>query len=95
MSGTRTHVSKQAVLDAAARNPHDVRAGQVWRDNDPRSNRMVKVFYLDGPYACVYEVDQRGNLMPGEQRRMDRRKPRRIRLDRFRPTSNGYALHSK
>ncbi len=62
-------------------NPHNVRVGQVWEDNDWRGyGRKVRVLAIDGRHAIV------GAGVNGDGRRA------RIRLDRFRPTSTGYKL---
>lgn len=64
----------------------DVRVGQVWRDNDPRSApRHVRVVEIDGTYATAV-------LVNGAGRHWGRERRSRIRLDRFRPTSTGYRL---
>lgn len=77
----------------------DVKPGQVWADNDKRSEgRHVKVVDLvtkpkfgsrvAAECAKVVQCDQAGRVLG---------KPRytTIRLDRFRSTSNGYRLVSE
>lgn len=55
------------------------KVGQVWADNDKRSaGRKVRIISIDATHATV--IDMRG------------KRDTRIRLDRFRPTSNGYRL---
>lgn len=65
----------------------DVRPGQIWADNNPRSTgRKVRVEYVDSRYAYVVVVDSRYQPWPSETRA----RHSRILLDRFRPTSTGY-----
>jgi hypothetical protein len=75
-------------------NPNPVRVGQIWADNDPRAEgRSVHVVAVDATHATVALVDQRGR--PARNTPVQRAEPgrqTRIRLDRFRPTSNGYRL---
>ena len=60
---------------------HPVRVGQVWRDNDPRERgRLIRIMDI--------ETD-------GRARCSSRGRTVRIRLDRFKPTSNGYVLHKE
>lgn len=80
--------------------PTPVRIGQIWQDNDPRhqegsrwSARFVQVFTLVDGYAECYAVDADGKLTERDDKRYRNGTPRRIRLDRFRPTSTGYRLH--
>lgn len=62
-------------------NDHPVRPGQVWRDNDPRQRgRLIHIIDV--------EAD-------GRARCRSRGRTVRIRLDRFKPTSNGYVLHKE
>lgn len=77
-----------------------VKPGQIWADNDPRGyGREVRVIeivrrhtggngahYPAGvEHAVVEQVDPRGGSgKPGRRST--------IRLDRFRPTANGYRL---
>jgi hypothetical protein len=57
-----------------------VRVGQVWRDADKRSDgRRLLVVAVDATHATVTSAERAGRRT-------------RIRLDRFRPTSNGYRL---
>ncbi|MGI5274718.1 DUF6354 family protein [Nonomuraea sp. CA-218870] len=68
----------------------NVRPGQVWMDNDKRSEgRRVRVIEVDDTHATVVGVDIRG--LPDSRNRVAARRTR-IRLDRFRPTSTGYRL---
>lgn len=68
----------------------DVRAGQLWQDNDPRiaeakkGNRMVRVTFV-GPTHAQVETWYDGEI--GAHSRTGR-----VRLDRFRPSSTGYKL---
>jgi hypothetical protein len=66
----------------------DVKVGQVWADNDPRVPwRKIRVDEIVRGYAMVTVVeDPTSPKCVGKQRR--------IRLDRFRPTSTGYRLVS-
>jgi hypothetical protein len=69
-------------LARAARNPSSVAPGQRWQNWDSRyrrtlAPRYVTVLAVEGPYAIV--ADETGAQ-------------RRIRLDRFRPSSTGYKL---
>lgn len=60
----------------------EVRVGQVWADNDPRSEgRKVRIIHVDGTHATVGPADPKA-----------RGRATRIRLDRFKPTSTGYRL---
>lgn len=82
----------------------DVRVGQVWADNDKRSaGRHVKVIAIE-PARGGAAGDRRpvpgraqvalcrgdGTLIRTGQ--FDNLTVTRIKLDRFRPTSNGYRL---
>lgn len=58
-------------------NPYGVKVGQVWEDNDSRSNRTVTVLRIVGDYAHVIASTGRRST---------------IRLDRFKRTSTGYFL---
>jgi hypothetical protein len=59
-----------------------VRPGQIWADNDKRSNgRELRIERVDDQYAYA--------VSPGRGGRFQQT---RIRLDRFRPTSTGYRL---
>ncbi|MFI7468183.1 DUF6354 family protein [Nonomuraea sp. NPDC049646] len=69
-------------------NEPSVRVGQVWADNDKRSEgRRIRVLEVDATHATVTPVDVRGMVDSRTQQRRTR-----IRLDRFRPTSTGYRL---
>lgn len=66
----------------------EVRPGQIWADNDPRSEgRTIRIEFVGSESAAcrilanptAAHADRRGKIT-------------RIRLDRFRPTSNGYRL---
>jgi hypothetical protein len=74
-----------------------VRPGQIWADNDKRSEgRQVRVVAVDATHATVELIAQRGRPArgaEGEQRAKPGRETR-IRLDRFKPTSTGYRLES-
>jgi hypothetical protein len=68
----------------------EVRAGQLWQDNDPRiaemkrGKRLVRVTVVGDTHAQVetwYDGDIGVNSRTG-----------RVRLDRFRPSSTGYKL---
>lgn len=63
-----------------------VKAGQVWADNDKRSEgRKVRILSVGETHAVVEQYVPRGSsAKPGRQTQ--------IRLDRFRPTSTGYRL---
>jgi hypothetical protein len=80
----------RASLAAAAANA--VKPGQIWQDCDPRSyGRHLLVETIEEPAgraparAVVLLVGANGDVH-GRERRT------RIKLDRFRPTSNGYRL---
>lgn len=63
-----------------ANNPHNVQVGQVWQDNDKRSNyRRGRVTEVDETHA---RVDWG-------------RTATRVKLTRFKPTSTGYRLVGK
>lgn len=67
----------------------DVRPGQIWADNDPRSaGRHLKVIEVDTTHATMELVTPRG--VGHHQAKPGRRT--RSRLNRFRPTSTGYRL---
>ena len=80
---TDSYATRQAkALARAARNPRGVAVGQRWQDWDSRyrrtlAARYVTVLAIEGPYAIV--ANEKGTQ-------------RRIRLDRFRPSSTGYRL---
>ena len=68
-------------------NKIEVKVGQVWEDWDSRSRaaglrRKLKVLEIVDGKALVQHPSGRGNKT-------------RIRLDRFRPTANGYKLVSE
>lgn len=65
-----------------------VEVGQVWADNDWRSEgRRVKVIAIEGTHAIVELVAVgRGQFVGSIGRRS------RIRLDRMKPNSTGYRL---
>ncbi len=68
-------------------NDIEVKVGQVWADNDKRSaGRHVKVIGIEPVYkqAVVRPAAPDGRLIGA--------RVTRIRLTRFRPTSNGYRL---
>lgn len=81
--------------EQARQNAHGVAVGQVWVDNDRRYQangwgpRRLQVFALTELHAECYLVDREGKFSAGEDKRYRNGKPRRIRLDRFRPTSTG------
>ncbi|MDH2389353.1 hypothetical protein QCN29_11225 [Streptomyces sp. HNM0663] len=64
----------------------DVRAGQVWADNDKRSKgRPVRVDEVDVRYAyCAVLTSATPGGRTGQRTR--------IALERMRPTSTGYRL---
>ena len=66
----------------------EVKVGQVWADNDPRSvGRTIKVIAI-GTHSARCET-----LTPVEGSSRDSvGKTRMVALDRFRPTTNGYRL---
>jgi hypothetical protein len=78
----------------------DVKPGQIWADNDWRSKgRTLRVDSVDEVHATCTVLTNSDDV----QSRIDssswgfsdtRGKVRRIRLDRFRPTSTGYRLLS-
>lgn len=60
----------------------EVRIGQVWEDNDKRAaGRRVEIVRIDGEFAFA--------------RNLGTKKVTRIRLNRFRPTHNGYRFVSE
>jgi hypothetical protein len=62
----------------------DVKVGQVWADNDKRSaGRLVRVVRLTETHAIVMPAGTAVGNRPGSGR------VTRIRLDRFRPNTNG------
>lgn len=74
-------MSLSAKGEYAATNPHGVKVGQVWKDNDKRMNRTLKVTSIDRTHAYLQRVGARYAGWDA-----------RIRLDRFRPTSTGFVL---
>jgi len=73
-------------------NSNSVAVGQVWVDNDPRvhlnGRRFVEVLGVDGKYATVRGY--RTHIMANRKIKKVYSKTTRIRLDRFKPTNNGY-----
>ena len=66
--------------------PTTVPIGQVWADNDQRSNgRLIKIIRIKGEYALV--------VSSFDQFRWSVRETR-IHLNRFNPTVTGYRLVS-
>ncbi|WP_420032293.1 hypothetical protein ACN2WE_05370 [Streptomyces sp. cg28] len=60
--------------------------GQIWEDNDPRSEgRQVRIVDIDETHATVELHQPRPPVSSAKPGRRTR-----IRLDRFRPTSTGY-----
>ncbi|GIG57099.1 hypothetical protein Lfu02_14710 [Longispora fulva] len=72
----------------------EVRVGQVWADNDPRSaGRTVRVDHLmHGMAICTVLTNATNPQFDGEGRRDSRGRRTRIALERFRPTASGYVL---
>lgn len=70
-------------------NPHGVKVGQVWADNDVRTPgrylKIKEVVPADG-VAIVARVNSGGGALWGKY------SPRPIKLRRFRPTHTGYRL---
>lgn len=67
----------------------EVRVGQVWADNDKRSEgRRLRVDEVSSTHATVTPVDVHGQPTPS----VLRARRTRIRLDRFKPTATGYRL---
>ena len=66
--------------------------GQVWEDNDRRSKgRTVRVLRVETGHAVVTVLTARRNAPESERQRAIGAE-RRIRLDRFKPTSTGYRM---
>jgi len=55
-----------------------VKPGQVWKDNDPRTPRRLKVVSIEGEYAVCENTDLKRRT--------------RVRLDRLKPGRTGYTL---
>jgi hypothetical protein len=75
-----------------------VRVNQVWADNDKRAaGRLVRVVEISGRYAMVELVGQRGRPASRHEDKQVAKPGRRtrIQLDRFRPTTTGYRLHTE
>lgn len=69
-----------------------VRRGQVWADNDRRSEgRKVRILRVEEAEAVVIVLTARTDASDGERQRAVGAE-HRIRLNRFRPTSTGYRL---
>jgi hypothetical protein len=69
-------------------NPYGVQPGQVWRDWDSRNRRdehyrVFEVQAIDERYATCKVLRRKHKQGPGIVK---------IKLDRFRPTGNGYKL---
>lgn len=88
---------KRAYAAAQATRLPDVRPGQVWADNDPRSEgRTLRVERIEGTKAvCTVltnmtpsQADLRRGVLVTDMRG----KTTRIALARFRPTRTGYRL---
>lgn len=63
--------------------------GQVWQDNDPRAEgRYLRIVDIDASRATARPVTY--DSTTGVVADLPGTRPSRIRLDRFRPTSNGY-----
>lgn len=79
----------------------EVKPGQVWADNDPRSDgRTLRVDRIEGDKAActVLTNTQQADLGLRDNSpwvRDMRGKTTRISLSRFRPTSTGYRLLSE
>lgn len=66
----------EVVTDATTNNPYDVRPGQVWVDQDKRSDgRQITILSVGDTHAVVKNVAKT-----------------RVRLTRFRPNCTGYRL---
>lgn len=77
------HHRQKVIQRHATTNPHGIKVGQIWQDNDKRMNgRQIKVISIEGAYAFCRHPQGIG-------------RPVRIRLDRFRPTSTGFVLISE
>ncbi|MFJ4624268.1 hypothetical protein [Streptomyces sp. NPDC088812] len=62
--------------------------GQIWQDNDPRAEgRLLLVEWIGDTHATVRPV---ALTAADEPVPLPGCRQSRIRLDRFRPTSNGY-----
>jgi hypothetical protein len=76
----------------------DVKPGQVWADQDPRSaGRTLRVDRIEGTKAVCTVLTNIGNtqwrIEHGNRAARDMRgKTTRIALARFKPASNGYRL---
>ena len=70
----------------------DVKPGQVWADDDPRSaGRTLRVERIDGAKAiCTILTNTTGFDVATPWQRDMRGKTTRISLARFKPTSTGY-----
>jgi hypothetical protein len=72
--------------------PQKVEVGQVWADNDWRSEgRTVRVVEVDATHATV-ELVTAAEMLRGVTSTRGAGRRSRIRLDRFRPVSTGYRL---
>ena len=66
-----------SIVEEDANNPHGVKVGQVWQDNDGRGPRRVgRIVSIDDTHA---RVEWGVNTT-------------RVKLTRFKPTSTGYRL---
>lgn len=67
-------------MSVTGTNPYGVEKGQVWEDADPRSvGRKLRILEVGETHATVQSPTGKGRIGT-------------IRLNRFRPTSNGYRL---
>ena len=70
----------------------NVAPGQVWADNDPRvgthGRRFLEVLSVGSTHATVRGY--RTHVLPNRKIKKVYSKTTRIRLDRFKPTTNGY-----
>lgn len=79
---------------ASPSNPHNVAVGQVWYDNDPRSEkyhghkRYCQIIEVGATHAQCQWFHYERNAA-GKNVRVPGRRTR-SRLDRFKPTTSGY-----
>lgn len=70
----------------------EIKPGQVWADNDPRSKgRTIRVLRVEETHAVVIVLSARIHAQQAERNRAEGAE-RRVRLDRFKPTRTGYRL---
>ena len=66
----------------------EVKQGQIWKDNDPRKTRFVKIGGVYNAQIEITTTDADGNIIKGSRTSWAAPK-------RFNGTRNGYSLHKE